>query len=71
MSQNVKHLSTEQLGNLVKLIEDKCPQAFKENDEDVCHIFVDNIPKTVFKDVSEYVETCVGADVVTKKVKRR
>ena len=48
VSQKVKSLSREQLGELVVLVKEHAPKAFKENDKDTCHIFVDNIPKSCF-----------------------
>lgn len=53
VSQKIQNLSQESLGELVRMIEENCPQAFKETDKDLCHIFVDNIPKSIFTDISE------------------
>ena len=69
ISQSVKYLGQDQLGNLVKLIEEKCPQAYKENDDFTCHIFVDNIPKSIFKEISEFIEFSTQSGAVTKKLK--
>ena len=48
ISQKVKNLSKEKLGELVQMIKENVPKAFKDNDKETCHIFVDNIPKQYF-----------------------
>ena len=48
ISQKVKHLSKEKLGELVELIRAHVPKAFKENNKETCQIYVDNIPKSFF-----------------------
>lgn len=48
ISQKVRHLSKENLGELVELIKLYAPKAFKENNKETCQIFVDNIPKSSF-----------------------
>lgn len=53
ISQKVKNLTKEQLGELVAMIKENTPKAFKENDKDTCHIFIDNIPKSYFIKVAK------------------
>ena len=53
ISQKVKDLTQEQLGEVVAKIKETCPQAFKEFDKDTCQIFVDNIPKSCFEDIAK------------------
>lgn len=48
ISQKVKHLTKEKLGELVELIRSQAPKAFKENNKETCQIFVDHIPKSFF-----------------------
>ena len=53
ISQKVRDLTSEQLGEVVNRIKENCAQAYKEFDLDTCQIFVDNIPKSIFEDIAK------------------
>ena len=54
ISHKVKSLSKEKLGELVQMIKENAPRAYKDNDKETCHIFVDNIPKSFFIKMAKY-----------------
>jgi len=71
ISQKVKELNQEQLGEVVARIKGNCPQAFKEFDKDTCQIFVDNIPKTTLEEIAKFIDSCVADEWPSaKKLKR-
>jgi len=69
LTQKVKNLSQEQLGNVVKIIQDECPTAWKEVEKDKYQILVDNIKKDTFQRIDEYIEA-VGADITDQTIKK-
>lgn len=69
ISQKVRYLSKEKLGELVALIRENCPKAFRDQDKETCQIFVDNIPKHFFIKVANFVDELVHEeDFTTKKL---
>jgi len=72
ISQKVRDLTSEQLGEVVNRIKENCAQAYKEFDLDTCQIFVDNIPKSIFEDIAKYIDSCAPDEwpANQKKIKR-
>jgi len=71
LTQKVKGLSQEQLGNIVKIIQDECPNAWKEIEKEKYQIQVDAIKKDTFGKIEEYIDSCTQevTDQPIKKVK--
>jgi len=71
LTQKVKGLSQEQLGNIVKIIQEESPTAWKEVEKDKYQILVDNIKKETFGKIEEYIDSCTQevTDQPIKKVK--
>mmetsp|Transcript_13452 Transcript_13452/g.15418 ORF Transcript_13452/g.15418 Transcript_13452/m.15418 type:complete len:233 (-) Transcript_13452:65-763(-) len=71
LTQRVKNLSQEQLGNIVKIIQEESPSAWKEIEKDKFQIVVDNIKKDTFKKIEDYMNECLEEvnDQIIKKVK--
>jgi len=72
LTNKVKLLSQEQLGNIVKIIQEECPNAWKEVEKDKYQILVDNIKKDTFQKIDEYIESCTAEviDQPSKKLKQ-
>mmetsp|Transcript_49382 Transcript_49382/g.56883 ORF Transcript_49382/g.56883 Transcript_49382/m.56883 type:complete len:232 (+) Transcript_49382:31-726(+) len=71
LAQRVKNLSQEQLGNIVTMIQEECPSAWKEVEKDKFQIVVDNIRKDIFRKIEDYLSECLDEvnDQIVKKVK--
>eukprot|EP01016_Furgasonia_blochmanni_P018387 TRINITY_DN2089_c0_g1_i2.p1 TRINITY_DN2089_c0_g1~~TRINITY_DN2089_c0_g1_i2.p1 ORF type:complete len:260 (+),score=43.15 TRINITY_DN2089_c0_g1_i2:80-859(+) len=72
LSQKAKKLTQEQLGQVVKIIQEECSNAFKEVEKDRYQILVDNLNKDTFNKIWEYVDSCMlteSGDQLSKKVK--
>ena len=48
-SNSLRNLSEEQLGQVVKLVSETCPESFKEVDSEKYQILVDNLSYDTFK----------------------
>ena len=53
LSTDVRDLTQVQLGEVVKIIKEKAPIAYKEVDKDNCQIVVDNLNKKTYLELSE------------------
>ena len=53
--EKLKHLSAEDLGHVVDVIMKKCPDAFKEEDNDNAQLHLDNIDAASFEEINEIV----------------
>jgi len=71
LTQKVKGLTQEQLGNIVKIIQEECPSAWKEVEKDKYQILVDNLKKETFIKIEEYIDSCLQevTDQPIKKLK--
>jgi hypothetical protein len=53
-SQRIKNLSQEDLGRVVEMIRNLCPDAFRELEKDRAQVIVDNLDPDSFQRVNEY-----------------
>lgn len=58
LSTDVRELTQVQLGEVVKIIRAKSPNAYKEVDKDNCQIVVDSLDKTTYLELCEYISNC-------------
>lgn len=71
--EKLKHLSPEDLGHVVDVIMKKCPEAFREEDNDNAQLHLDNIDAVSFEEISEMVNQLneeFEERLLTKKVKQ-
>mmetsp|Transcript_21753 Transcript_21753/g.43662 ORF Transcript_21753/g.43662 Transcript_21753/m.43662 type:complete len:208 (-) Transcript_21753:176-799(-) len=58
-SNQVNHLSSEQLGHIVDIIQNRCPGALNEDDNEV-EIEINNIEGKVLNELNEYASQCIA-----------
>jgi hypothetical protein len=51
----MKELTGPQIGELVKILREKCPNSLKDTDKDNLQIVVDNINKPLYDSLVKYV----------------
>ncbi|KRX04473.1 Bromodomain [Pseudocohnilembus persalinus] len=68
-SEKMKHLTQEQLGMIVTIIQQNAPEAFKNIDKDKCQILVDTINVQTFRQIQEQLNQWTTGEMPTKKVK--
>ena len=68
LSTDVRELTQVQLGEVVKIIKNNCPNAFKEVDRDNCQIVVDNLNKTTYDELVKYVTECLANNPRKNKI---
>ena len=61
-AKSLYKISKEELGKVITDLETKCPKALIKNSaEDEVEINVDNISAVIFKEIVDYVNSCVAA----------
>lgn len=58
--EKLKHLSPEDLGQLVDVVIRKCPEAFEAVDNDNAQLILDNIDQPLFNELNEYLHPHAG-----------
>ena len=67
LGAEVRELGPGKLGEIVALIKSRCPEAYREVDEDSCQIVVDNIGKRVLEMINEKLSEITGGKRVKTK----
>jgi len=67
MSQLVNQLSSDELGQLVDMIQRDCPGALNEEDDKEIEIEINNIDPTTLLSLIAFCETCVAGSAKRKK----
>ena len=67
-SQKMRHITQEQLGIVVQIIQSSCPTAFRDVDKDKCQILVDQLTVETFNVLTEKIDLWC-AENPQKKVK--
>jgi len=61
LCQLVSELNSEQLGQLVEIIQKECPEALNEEGDDEVEIETNNIDNTTLQQLVAFAENCVQA----------
>jgi len=61
-SQMVKHLDSEQLGQVVSMIQKDCPEALNEEDDDVLEIEINAIDAGTLTQIINFCNTCISVN---------
>lgn len=61
LCQLVSELNSEQLGQLVEIIQKECPEALNEEGDDEVEIETNNIDNTTLQQLVSFAEACVQA----------
>ena len=69
-SQLVHQLSSDQLGKVVAVLQQRCPSALTEENEDELEIEINNIDAVTLFQLNQYAGDCI-ADNTSAKKKRR
>jgi len=67
MSQLVNQLSSDELGQLVDMIQRDCPGALNEEDDKEIEIEINNIDPTTLLNLIAFCENCVAGSAKRKK----
>jgi len=65
----VSELSSEQLGQLVEIIQKECPEALNEEADDEVEIETNNIDNQTLQQLVAFAEACVNTGIKVKKQK--
>lgn len=71
LSQLVSELSSEQLGQLIEIIQKESPDALNEEDDDEVEIEINNIDASTLSQLVSFAEACTAQNGPTKVKKQK